>query len=112
MRCRTLVSKSPLPILGRNLTSFTVTWIDLLPGFLGLLRLLVPELAVVHDPAHRRVRHRGHLDEIEVEASRHPQRVGDRLDPELAAVGTDQTDFTGPDAVVDTVLVALRRCYG
>jgi hypothetical protein len=29
----------------------------------------------------------------------------------LASVGTDQSDFTSPDAVVDTVLVALRRCY-
>ena len=80
-------------------------------GLLGLLRLLVPELPVVHDPAHRRVRHRCHFDQIEVETTSHPKRLRDRLDPELASVGTDQTDFTSPDSVVDTVLVALRRCY-
>ena len=80
-------------------------------GLLGLLRLLVPELPVVHDPAHRRVRHRCHLDEIEVETTSHPERIGNWLDPELASVGTDQSDLTGPDSVVDTVLVALRRCY-
>ena len=51
------------------------------------------------------------LDKIEVETTSHPKRLRDRLDPELASVGTDQTDFTSPDAVVDTVLVALRRCY-
>ena len=44
-------------------------------------------------------------------AAGHPERFRDRLDPELASVGTDQPDFTSPDAVVDTVLVALRRCY-
>ena len=87
----------------------------LAPGLLGLLGLLVPELAVVHDPAHRRVGHRGHLDEVELESSGHLQRLGDRLDPQLIAVRADEADLTGPDAVVDAVLfacVALRRGYG
>ena len=85
----------------------------LLPGLLGLLGLLVPELAVVHDPAHRRVGHRGHLDEVELEPSGHPQRFGHRLDAELVAVGTDEADLTGSDAVVDAVLfAAFGACYG
>ena len=106
------MSKSPRPILGRNLTSLTDTLVDLRPGLLGLLGLLVPELAVVHDAADRRVGHRSHLDEVELEASGHPQRFGDRFDPELITIRTDQADLTGPDAVVDAVLltgVALRR---
>ena len=83
----------------------------LLPSLACLPLLLVAELPVVHDPAHRRVRHGRDLDEVELEATGHPQRLGNGFDPELVAVGTDQADLTGPDAVVDTVLVALRRCY-
>ena len=49
--------------------------------------------------------HGGH--EVEFEATRHAQRLGDRLDTELIAVGADQADLTGPDSIIDSVLVAL-----
>ena len=39
-----------------------------LARFLGLLLLLVPVLAVVHHLADRRVGHRGHLDQVEVQS--------------------------------------------
>ena len=112
---RTFTSKSPRPIFGRNLTSLTDTLRRLPPGLLGLLGFLVPELAVVHDPADRRVGHRGHLDQIELETPGQLQCFGDRLDPQLIAVRSDEADLTSSDAVVDAVLfalVALRRGYG
>ena len=40
------------------------------------------------------------------------KRVGKCFDPELAAVGSDEADLTGADAVVVPVLWLLRRCYG
>ena len=86
----------------------------LLPRFLGLLALFVLELAVIHDPANGRVGVGRHFDEVEFEASGHPQRIGDRLDSELVAGGSDETDFTGSDAVVDAMLIATlfwSRCY-
>ena len=82
----------------------------LAPGLLGLLGLLVPELAVVHDPAHRRVGHRGHLDEVEVESPGHLQRLGYGFDAQLIAVRTDEADLAGSDAIVDAVLLAVSRC--
>ncbi len=97
--------------LGPELDLFDRHVDRLASGLLGLLRFLVAELPVVHDPAYGRVRHRCHLDEVEVETPCHSQRVGNCFDPELAAIGSDQPDFTSPDSVVDTVLVALRRCY-
>ena len=54
-------------------------------------------------------------DEIEIETSGHAQRLGNGFDAELVAGWSDETDFTGPDAVVHAVLVAtliLSRCYG
>ncbi len=84
-------------------------------GFLGLLTLFVLELAVVHDPAHGRVRVGGHLHQVEVEASGHPQSLGHGLDAELVTGGSDEADLPGPDPVVDPVLVSalfLSRCYG
>ena len=38
------------------------------------------------------------------------QRLGDRLDPQLVAVRSDEADLPGADAVVDAVLLALSRC--
>ncbi len=84
----------------------------LLPRFLGLLAFLVPELAVVHDPAHRWVGHRRHLDEVEVELTGQGECIGQGLDTELAAVGADEANLTGTDAIVVPVLRLLRRCYG
>ena len=84
----------------------------LLARFLGLLAFLVPKLSVVHDPAHRWVRHRCHLDEIEVLLAGESERIWQILDSKLAAVCADETNLTGADAVVVPVLRLLRRCYG
>jgi len=68
---------------------------------LGLIEL---ELPVVHDPTHWRIRRRRNLDEVEVEVPSDQQGFGKRLDTQLAPVGVDESDFTGTDSVVDTVL--------
>ena len=84
-------------------------------GFLIPLGQLVLVLAVVEEPDDGRSGHRRDLDEVEIESSGHAQCVGNRLDPELVTVRTDEADLAGPDAVVDPVLlalVALRRGYG
>jgi hypothetical protein len=73
---------------------------------LGGLVLVPP---VVHDPAHRRVRLVGHLDEVEAELSCSGQRVRQGFDAELVAVGTDEADLTSADAVVDPGFVG--GCY-
>ena len=82
-------------------------------GLLGLLRRLVLVLAVVHDPADRRVGLVGHLDEVEVQLTGDGECLGQRLDADLRAVGSDQADLTGSDAIVDPgLVVARRRSYG
>jgi hypothetical protein len=87
----------------------------LLSRFFGLLVFFVLELAVVHDATHRRLGLWRDFDEIKIKASGHTQRVGDRFDSELVATGSDETDFTAADAVVDAVLIAAwfwsSRCY-
>ena len=84
----------------------------LLARFLGLLTFLVPKLSVIHDPAHRWVRHWRHLDEIEVLLTGEGERIWQILDSKLAAVCTDEANLTGADAIVVPVLRCLRRCYG
>ena len=84
----------------------------LLPRFLGLLRLLVAELAVIHDPADRRVGQRGHFDEVEIELSGQREGIGQRLDPELRPFWADDPNLTGTNALVVPRLVDLGRCYG
>jgi hypothetical protein len=79
------------------------------------LTLFVLELAVIHDSADGRVGVRGHLDQVEFETSGHSQRIGNGLDSELIPGWSDESDFTGSDAVVHAVLVApvvWSRCYG
>jgi hypothetical protein len=73
------------------------------------LSLVELELAVVHDPTDRRVRRRCNLYEVEVEASGDLERFGERLDAELATVWIDESDFSGADSVVDTVLNGAWR---
>ncbi len=51
------------------------------------------------------------LDKVEVEPTGHPERLRDRFNAELVAIGTDEANLSGPDAVVDPVLVTLRGCY-
>src|SRR5438270_1722366 len=76
----------------------------------ALGRFVLP-FAVVEDLADRRVGHRGHLDEVKVELPGDVKRLGQGLDPELAAVGVDEAHLSGPDAVVDADLVVSRCCY-
>ena len=102
--CRVLVSKSPGADLRPVLHLLDPDVGGLAPALLGPLGLVELELAVVHDPADRRVGHRGHLDEVEVELPGDRQGLGQRLDAELLTVGVDEADFTGTDAVVDPVL--------
>jgi hypothetical protein len=60
---------------------------------------------VVHDPAHRRIRPGGDLDEVEARLAGGGEGLGQRSDPELLPVLADQPDLAGPDAVVDPGLV-------
>ena len=54
-----------------------------------------------------------HLDQVEVQFAGEGQRVRQRLDTDLFAVGTDESDLSGADAVVDPGLVVDgRRSYG
>jgi hypothetical protein len=109
---RTLVSKSPFADLRTELHFLDRDLNGLLARFLGLLAFLVPKLSVVHDPAHRRVRHGRHLDEIEVLLAGECERIWQILDSKLAAVCADEANLAGANAVVVPVLRLLRRCYG
>jgi hypothetical protein len=51
-----------------------------------------------------------HLDEIEVDGSGHVQRLGERLDADLLPVFSDESDFAGPDPIVDPGFIGWR-CY-
>ena len=76
----------------------------LFPGLLGPLGGLVLETVVVHDPAHGRVGIGCHLDQVEVQLPCYRERLGERFDPELVAIGVDQADFPGANALVDPVV--------
>ena len=52
------------------------------------------------------------LDEVEILLAGQLERLGQGLDAQLAAVGTDEADLTGADALVVPVFWLLRRCYG
>src|SRR5262249_50320080 len=78
----------------------------------ALSRLLVTQLPVVEDLAHRRPLVGRHLDQVEVGLAGHVQRLGGRHDAELFAVGADQAHRTYADLLVDAgaaVLFALLR---
>ena len=65
---------------------------------------LVLELAVIHDPADRRLGLRGDLDQIEIEILGALERVLDLHDSDLGPVGTDEPNLGGPDPIVDARL--------
>ena len=69
------------------------------------LLLLVDVPAVVHDPTDRRVGVGRDLDQVELLFAGLGQRLGQGPDPELLAVGADEEDLAGSDAVVDPDLV-------
>ena len=77
-----------------------------LAALTGLLGRLVLELAVVHELADRRPRHRRDLDEVEVAVLGELEGLVDRHDADLLAGGTDQPDLGDADPVVDAGLSA------
>ena len=54
---------------------------------------LVLELAVVHDPAHRRIGLRRDLDEVQIELTRLAERLAGVDHPDLLPVGPDQANL-------------------
>src|SRR5690606_16906611 len=78
-------------------------------GFLLLLLLLVPELAVVHDAADRRFGLRRHVDQVKPQILGALQRVPERHDADLLAVRPDYPNFPGANFPVDLMLFANGR---
>jgi hypothetical protein len=66
----------------------------------GLLLLLVHELAEVHDAADRRLGGRRHFDQVEQALARQLQCLIDGDDPDLRAVGVDDPDLRNADAFI------------
>src|SRR3989304_7937583 len=76
----------------------------------ALLALFVLVLAEVHDPAHRGLRGRRHLDQVEGRLLRALQCVADIHHAQLLAVGADHTDLSCADPVVHTWFRGDTRC--
>ena len=84
--------------------------LDLLQLELRLVLLLgfpVLELAVIHDPAYRGLRHRGDFDEVEFCGFRLGYRFGKRNDAKLLAVHADQSNLGGVDFSVQSLLLLV-----
>ena len=62
----------------------------------------VLELAEIHELAHRRLGHRGNLDQVEICLHGQSKRIFDAHDADLLAVGSDKPDFWDANAVVDS----------
>src|SRR3954454_13007948 len=73
----------------------------LLAGLFELHVSFVLVLAVVHDPAHRRIGLRRDLDEIQIERPSLVQRVAGIDHADLLAVRPDEADLWRPDPVFD-----------
>ena len=87
--------------LGPELDLFQAGPRLLLAGLLLLDVALVLVLAVVHDPAHRRICLRRDLDEIQIELPGLTQRLAGLDDPDLLSVMAHQANLGCPDLVVD-----------
>ena len=74
-----------------------------------LLRLLVLVFGVVEHAAHRRSRLGGDLDQVQIAVLGVLERLGRLHDPDLLAVGADQTHFGHANTIVDPSLVPLGR---
>ena len=85
-----------------------------LAGLVGLLLLLVLELAVVHDLADRRFGIGRDFDDVEADILRARDRFADGDNADLLPFGADQADGRGADGVVDarTVIFAGRWHIG
>ena len=76
-----------------------------------LLLLLVLVLAEVHDLADRRVRLVGDFDEVESGPLGTGERLGQRDDADLFAVGADEPYLAGTNLFVDPGTRVTWRCY-
>src|SRR5918992_1292290 len=65
---------------------------------------LVLELAVVHDPADRRIRLRGYLDQVQILLLRTPESVLSGHDPDLRPIRSHEADLGGTYTFVDAWL--------
>ncbi len=73
--------------------------------FLGSLRRIELELAIVHDSGDGWIRQWGNLDQVEIELTGDVQRLGEQLDTELLSIGVDQAHFASADTIVDPGLI-------
>src|SRR5204862_6714210 len=80
----------------------------LLLGLVGLLLRLVLELAVVHDLADRRLRHRRDLDQVEAILCCFGEGYFEGQDTELLSLWTDDSKLTGADSAVRTCVADGR----
>jgi hypothetical protein len=100
------------PDLGPELDLLDVDLRLVLAGELGLLLLLVPVLAVIHDPRDGRISLLGDDDEVEIVVTRDIERLVLRLDAQLSAVFPDQPDPRGADIFVQRVIPRWPRRVG
>ena len=70
-------------------------------GIVFLLLLRVAVLVEIGNPANRRSRGRRDFDQVEAAAFCHLERIADRQDTDLAAVGVDNADLLRADLTVD-----------
>ena len=77
-----------------------------LTGFLGLL---VFELAVVHDLAHRRLGIRCHFDQVEICIVRELSGILDSDDANLLPIRADKADLGDSDALINASFCADRN---
>jgi hypothetical protein len=76
------------------------------PGLTLLHGSFVLEFPEVHELANRRLRHRSHLDEVEVRFYGEAERILDADDPHLLAIWSDESDLRHADPVIDPWLDA------
>ena len=74
----------------------------------SLLSRIELELPIIHDPAHRRIGHGSHFDEVEVLLACDAKGFGQRLYAQLRSLCVDEADFTGPDTFIYPWLVRGR----
>ena len=79
-------------------------------GFVLLLRFPVLELAVIHDPANRRLGRRRDLDQIEFRRLGSCPCVREGNNSELLTFFTDQADFGSGDFRVDPLMLVESYC--
>src|SRR5262249_36606641 len=91
-------------MLVRVRAKFYFLYRDVLLMLLGLMKLLihlVKVLAVIHDPANRRVRSRRYLYQVQAPLFGNPQRLLRWHDSELLVLGANDPYFASPDSLVN-----------